>query len=160
MRVVVDERTGQETCWCRHSFISYIGYYSFRQRVDGDIENSRTLPPPGGQHRATIETGCYSRHVTRHYSRERPPRRSLRRHLSTSPQGSTFTSPIGAYYIGSLYVYTSSVITPLPLDLAPRRLLVLLPNTGPNRNRRRSFRAALESTIWPLHGAQYRFIVK
>ena len=30
--------------------------------------------------------------------------------------------------MGSLYVYTSSVITPLPLDLAPRRLLVLLPN--------------------------------
>jgi hypothetical protein len=41
---------------------------------------------------------CYSRHVTRRHSRERPPWRSLRRHLSTSPQGSTFTSPVGAYY--------------------------------------------------------------
>jgi hypothetical protein len=31
--------------------------------------------------------------------------------------------------IGPLYVYTSSVITPLPLDLALHRLLVLPPNT-------------------------------
>ena len=32
--------------------------------------------------------------------------------------------------IGPLYVCTSSVITPLPLDLVPRRLLVLLPNSS------------------------------
>ena len=54
------------------------------------------------------EGSCYSRHVTRRYLCERPPRRSPRRHLSTSPQGSSFTSPVGAYYdrpIVSIYTH-------------------------------------------------------
>jgi hypothetical protein len=71
---------------------------------------------------------CYSHHVTCWYFCQRPPWRSPQRHLSTSPLGSTSTSPRGAYHNKPLYVYTSSVITPLPLDLAWCRLLGLLTN--------------------------------
>jgi hypothetical protein len=45
-----------------------------------------------------ISIQCYSRHMTRHYLCKRPPWWSLRQHLLKSPQGSTFTSPMGAYY--------------------------------------------------------------
>ena len=41
---------------------------------------------------------CYSRHVTCRYPHKRSPWRSPQRHLLTFPLGSSFTSPIGAYY--------------------------------------------------------------
>jgi hypothetical protein len=76
----------------------------------------------------TYCNSCYSCQMTRHYLHKRPPQRSPQRHLLTCPEGSTFTSPIDAYY--NMYVYTSCLITPLSLGLAPRRLLALLPDNS------------------------------